>query len=171
MTLKVALVSIYMVAFVSSVCTAQSNATNEASSWGTSIEGVKLSITMTNAVVDTGGTISIVAAITNSSSGSISLVETSPQTDFDLLLTNSTEGTYHLTPRLLRGNEGTVTINAGVQSAVTIPVTFAQDISATPVRQLQNVEPGAYTLKATRSFFVNDHKFTLESNLLRVHVK
>jgi hypothetical protein len=52
-----------------------------------------------------------------------------------------------------------VTINPGEEKSEFIPITIGE-----------NIEPGDYTLKATRTFTLNDSDFTLESNSIRVTI-
>jgi len=53
-----------------------------------------------------------------------------------------------------------LTMSPGEQNVRIIPATIGK-----------NIEPGDYTVQATRSFSMNGTSFRLESNLLKVQVK
>jgi len=116
---------------------------------------------MTNSIIDSGSSIAVLAVIKNGSTNAIQVADTGGKTDFDFFLTKGAGKLYDLTPTSdLNHLRKLVTINAGEQSASTIPVPFGK-----------NLAPGDYTLKATRFIFTKKGTFTLESNPLKVRVK
>jgi len=131
-----------------------------ATNWGKSINGVQLLIYSSNSVVEIGNSTMILAVIKNGSTNAIRLLETSPRTDFEFSLSNAAGKLSQLNPGLWEGRRLLVTTEAGKASALNISVDFPT-----------NLEAGEYTLTANRIFFVNDEKFELESNLLKVKVK
>jgi hypothetical protein len=143
-----------------SQCVAQSNNSQIAANWGQSIQGVQLAIMMTNGVFQVGSSSSIVSVTENSSTNAIIVDMSAPTVNFDVLLTNDTGKLYHVTtPMMIRGPRKLVAIQPGEKSVESIPVTFREEI-----------EPGDYTLKATRTFTSNDGDFTLESNSIKVQI-
>jgi hypothetical protein len=149
---------IYTLAVEVKSCIAQDSQT--ITNWCEAVQGVQLSITMTNNVFDVGSH-SVVASVTKNSSTNTIIVDMSaPTVNFDVLLTNDTGKLYHVTtPMMIRGPRKLVAIQPGEESVESIPVTFGE-----------NIEPGDYTLKATRTFTLNDKEFTLESNSIKVKV-
>jgi hypothetical protein len=184
MIIKIMLASICMVAFGVIPCLAQQSGTPEATDWGKSVQGVQLSITMTNDVVDAGALLNVVAVIKNASTNAIQLHSTGPITDYDLLLTNSVGKSYHLTPAAYITHRNTIeTIYPGMHKISIMPVKFGE-----------NIKLGDYTLKATRFFSVviggnvspktgfgepgnfsnvgvSGGNYRVESNLLKVRIK
>jgi hypothetical protein len=160
---QIALLSLCLVLFGASPGAAQSNTTPKNPNWGKDIQGVQLSINMTNNVVERGLTFTMVALITNSATNAIVFGHRSAETDFDVSLTNASGKLYHLTPRWLGRSSGSATIESRVQVQLTIPVTIGKDI-----------EPGNYTINASRVFSVRGTPYnflTLESNPLQVQIK
>jgi hypothetical protein len=135
----------------------------EATNWGVGVRGVQLLLYPTNTVIDGGSSITVLAVIRNTSTNSIQVIEKDAERNFDLLLTNVAGKVYHLTPHKA-GRNLSMEIVRGTQLALNIPVTFRSEI-----------EPGDYTLKATRLFWMEKdkkfEKFEIESNLLKVQVK
>jgi hypothetical protein len=135
-----------------------------ATNWGKSVAGVRLSITMANGFVEAGSTNIIVAVITNSSTNFIEMGVTSPAADFDPILTSSAGKLYHLVaplpmPLLTRVNMF-VAMHPGEQCVWILSVPF-----------VKSIEPGNYTLQASRGFKTSDGGFKLESNPLKIQVK
>jgi hypothetical protein len=157
MMMKTTLVAISIAVFGTNPCIAQSSAHSDAISWGESVQGVQVSITMTSSVFQAGSHTTVMVVTKNSSTNYIY-----PTWHFDVLLTNGAGKLYRVrtSKHLFVERRYTVTIKPGEQNHEMIPVTFEE-----------NVEPGDYTLKATRSFTVNGKDFKLESNLLKVQIK
>jgi len=114
---------------------------------------------MTNAI-EAGSSVSGVAVITNGSTNTIRMVVTGA--DFRLSVTNGAGKLYDLTP--LRPSRYfmrvRVDISPGEQKTENIEVAFGT-----------NIEPGLYTLLATRSFSPSDGSYELESNPLKIQIK
>jgi hypothetical protein len=131
-----------------------------AADWGQSVQGVQLAITMTNSVFQVGSSSAVASVTTNSSTNTIIVDISAPTIHFDVLLTNDTGKLYHITTRMdIREPGRLIMINPGEEQNESIPVTFGE-----------NIEPGDYTLKATRKFTLNGGKFTLESNSIKVTI-
>lgn len=194
MRINAAFVSICLVVFGASLCMSQSNAPAassnlatfpfhfsngvqpkapaEATNWGPTIQGVRLSITMTNSVVELGTTNIVVAVITNFSTNFIELGVyggsggTGTAFDFDPVLTNGDGKLYHLVPPppnplQERSHTGAgMPMHPGEQCVWLLSVPFGKAI-----------EPGDYMLQATRGFTLNESHLKLESNLLKVRIK
>jgi hypothetical protein len=188
MIAKVLSLTVCMSLFGANLCMAQSNTTIgnpdlsrlmpykgdqpkvpvHATNWGPSVRGVRLLIYMTNSVVESGSTANVLTVITNGSTNSIGLGFTALPSDFGVLLTGSGGRLYHLTapPLALRINQR-MTIMPGEQDARNIQVTFGEPIHAWEDGLRKNIEPGDYTLQATRNF----EGGKVESNLITVRVK
>jgi hypothetical protein len=140
---------------------AGSGSDQEATNFGKSVQGVQLAITMTNSVFQVGSSSTVASVTTNSSTNTITVDISAPTIHFGVLLTNDTGKLYHVTTRLdIREPGRLVTINPGEEQSESIPVTFGE-----------NIEPGDYTLKATRKFSSSDGEdFTLESNSIKVKI-
>jgi uncharacterized membrane protein len=160
MKIKMTLVLTFIAVVSANLCLAQPSGHPAGVSWGQSVEGVRLLITMTNTIVNAGKSNLIVAVIENSSTNAIRIADTGGTMGFDILLTSSAGKSYHLSPKVDDFMRKTVTIKPGEQNSSAIPVTIGK-----------NIEPGDYTLKATRFFYVKDDHFQLESNVLRVQIK
>ena len=139
---------------------AQSNGLSEATHWGESVQGVQLSISMTNRVVKTPLSTAITAVTRNSSTNDIRVQISFPMEFFDVVFTNDAGKSYDvITPSLIRGLREFGALKPGEQRSDSIPLTFSEDI-----------EPGDYTLKATRSFTLKGQEFPLVSNSLKVRI-
>jgi len=147
-------------AFGGNLCSAQSNAPPPSIEWGRNERGVRLSITMTNRVVISRSSTVLTALITNSSTNNIVLFWSSPETDFYLSLTNNAGKSYLLTPHFIEGSTGRETIYPAGRKAEAVPVTFGSEI-----------QPGDYTLKASRDFGLGGGIFRLESNPVKVQIE
>ena len=141
-------------------CRAQSNSSQTSSSRWMDVQGVRMSITLTNDVIEAGSTITLVAVIKNSSTNAIHLGQLWEPADYDVLLTSGAKKVLHLIqePDISTLNTR-LTINPGEQNVRVIPVTFGKSI-----------EPGDYTLSATRRFAFSEVELTLESNSIKVKI-
>ena len=158
---KIIFIAICMAAVRTNLCIAKSNSPMKAADWGESVQGVQLSVTMTNSDVRIGASATIGAVIKNQSTNDITLDISVPALSFDVLITNGAGKSYHIItmPALILYPRHLVKIKPGRENGESIPVTFAEDI-----------EPGDYILKATRKFTTKDGGFTLESNSIKVQV-
>jgi hypothetical protein len=156
---------------------AQSLGHPAAADWGPGVQGVQLSISLTNNIFQVGSSATVESVTQNSSTNDIVVDIFAPTVVFDVVLTNSAGKSYHITtPMRIRGPSQFVTIKPGDNSAESIPVTFGQ------TRFGDTVEPGEYTLLATRHFSFVTHDLRpgdeaeladlkLESNVLKVRVR
>jgi hypothetical protein len=159
--LKIMLGTICLMVCWISACVGQTNSTETISNWGEDVQGVQLSITMTNTIIEIGSTITLVTVIKNTSTNSIQLAQIWQPADYDVLLKSGADKVYHLIqqPLVIR-MKTMLTMSPGEQNVRIIPATIGK-----------NIEPGDYTVQATRSFSMNGTSFRLESNLLKVQVK
>lgn len=158
---KITVMSLLLFLLGSNPCVAQAYSAKEGPKWGKSVEGVQLSISMTNDVVGQGRSFTMVTLITNASTNTVFFAHINATVDFQILLTNASGKLYNLTPHVAGGSAGRLMLDPGLNSQVAVPVTVGK-----------NVEPGDYELKATRVFRVNGSKeLFLESNLLRVKIE
>src|ERR1035437_1649887 len=155
---KMMLLSICMFGIGVSLCDAQGGDFTT-TNWGESIQGIQLSIKITTNVFKAGSSATFTAVTRNSSANFITVDATLPVTSFDVILTNNTGEHYHIikTPSAIGYPTLLKTINHGEESTESIPMTFGE------TRFGNIVEPGDYTLKATRKFTLNDKEYTVES--------
>jgi hypothetical protein len=161
MNLKSIVVSIYVIVITANQDLAQTNGPAQLTEWGMSVQGVQLSISITNSVIKAGEQMCIETIITNSATNAIDLSMTGRDTDFDLFLTNGAGRGYSLTSSdYMAGSTFYYTINKTNKFAEKIPLTVGT-----------NVEAGDYTLLAYRRFTLGDGHFRLESNPIKLQVK
>jgi hypothetical protein len=160
MNLKSILGSICVIVITANQDLAQTNRPAQLTEWGMSVQGVQLSISITNSVIKPGEESCIETIITNSATNAIDLCMTGSDTDFDLFLTNGAGRGYNLTREFIAGSTLYYTIDKTNKFAETIPLAVGT-----------NVEPGDYTLFAYRIFHSGDDTFRLESNPIKLHVK
>ena len=140
-------------------CVAQTNDSVTFTNWGESIEGVQMSIAITNNIIADSSQILIKAEIRNSSTNIIQLVELPPEEAF-VVTSTSDYGTIYLTPfpdsdRYLMAKR--TDLKPGESRDWNIPVTSG------------NNGDGYYdTLKATRNFSIDNSVYVLVSNSLKV---
>ena len=134
----------------------------DATNWGQSVQGAQLSIMITNDVVESGGPVTIVTVIRNTSTNLLNFFESGPWTDYDLVLTNRAGQIYHLTEpfEVGGGSRRPLAIYPGGESSIRVPTHISNSI-----------QKGEYVLKAIRVFSVNHVGFKVESNLLPVQIR
>jgi len=148
---------------------AQPTGQSETNNWGESVQGVQLSIALTNStVIEAGSSITFVAVIKNSSTNVIEIQYTALSSDYSASLTSATGKTFQLIdePLILRLNLA-LPLNPGEQNVRIISVNIKK-----------NIEPGDYVLQAGRGFYqadrdsyVDKHWLIVKSNLLKVQIK
>jgi hypothetical protein len=131
----------------------------EATNWGKSFQGVQLLIHSTNTVIEAGSSITVLTVITNGSTNVVHLVESSPDRDFDLSLTNAGGRSFHLTP-IRPGRSLSMALDGGTKLALNIPVSF-----------VKTIDPGDYILIARRVCGFGAGSFIIESNPLKIQIK
>jgi uncharacterized lipoprotein YajG len=149
-------------------CIAQPNnlqyQSKEVTKWGNAVEGVQLSVSLTNNIIVVGSTITLSAQIKNLSTNSITVYVKDPRSDFVVYVTNKSGKVFKLSPE--PDNSATyaivfpISINSGESRVWSIPVTVGKDI-----------ELGNYALKVTKRFERNGNYFELVSNSLDVQIK
>jgi hypothetical protein len=165
--------AVCVVVLVMNISTAQPSGPTEATNWGKSVQGVQLSISVTNNVFRVGSSTTVASVTKNSSTNDITVDISAPTVEFDVLLTNGLGKLYHVTtPMAIREPRQLVTIKPGGESFESIPVTFGE------TRLGDTVEPGDYTLLAMRYFSLSRGRFALvgsnsiplESNPIKVRI-
>jgi hypothetical protein len=130
--------------------------------WGESTWGAQLSFNLTNMVISAVETTTLQCKIKNSSTNFINVVEVNPMTDFSVFLINDAGVSRKLTP--------------DASSAVFYRIVHKLNASqvyecSVAIKIEKDVEPGDYTLKATRHILTADSKSCeITSNLLKVKV-
>jgi hypothetical protein len=166
---------IFFVGFWITTYTAQS--TNISSitfaDWGKQIQGVQMSIALTNNVIPYGSSFTIFIEMKNSSTNIISMGESIPETDFIVSLADDSGRMYQITrspfafTRMMQAK-----LNPGQTRNWTL---FAEvnKYYETPgiVATKKNVPIGDYTLVATRKFGIGNNFFKIESNHLTIQIK
>jgi hypothetical protein len=157
----ITLITIWTISAGIGQCMAQSSNSQAITHWGQSVQGVQLAITMTNNVFQVGSSSVVESVITNSSASFITVFETIPEANSDVVLTSDTGMLYHVTklPGSFSYRLKSKAIQVGEQQVESIRVTFGD-----------NIEAGDYTIKAIRKFSLSDRDFTLESNSIKVTI-
>ena len=162
-----------LIVFCANTLLSQSNNRQISDAWGESDHGVQLSITISNSVVAVGSEFIIAAEIKNSSTNIIYFGESSPEMDFNVILTSGVGKIFKLTPpavvfaRLLhmdlkpRETRNWI-IHVGVDRYFEPPGLAAIN---------KNIEAGNYTLKATRFFSFKTGRHELASNSIELLIK
>ena len=142
------------------LCAAQTNGPLQATVWGKSLQGVQLSISMTNRSVVAGSSSALVATVTNASRNVARLLVTLGEPEVELLLTNASGLRYNLTPQPADSSRLSFELEPGKTSVSTTQAVIGK-----------NIAPGDYTLTGTRWFFANGSNLKLESNPLKIQIK
>ena len=151
-------------------CMGQTNDKTNVFDWGDSVKGIRLSIAMTNLVWQNGASASVSAVTTNSSTNGVEIATNFPGLEFDILIKNQSGKRYHVaTPLWYRGPRGFIILEPKSDIIEAIPVTFGKTVTFGG----NDIDPGEYTLTATRSFTYPGQrdKFYVFSNPLRIQVK
>jgi uncharacterized lipoprotein YajG len=164
-----------MMTLLTGACMAQPNSlhdqSKEAAKWGNAVEGVQLSVSLTNNIVAVGSTMALSARIKNSSTNPISVYVKDPRSDFEVYITNKSGKVFKISPDPDTNSPvyaifAPIFINAGESHEWIIPETIGKDVAS-----------GDYTLKVTKrvgkngSFGKNGNYFDLVSNSLDVQIK
>jgi len=132
-----------------------------ATNWGKSIAGVRLSMTITESAFESGSSVTVLCVISNASTNVIYLGVTGLPQDYDLVLENRTGMAYHLiTP-------------TGAEKNIVISLPPGEvDIRNLDVKLWNEIEPGDYTLTATRLFSAGQNKWLkVDSNPLKIEIR
>ena len=130
--------------------------------FGESINGVTLSVDLTNRVIGVDSTMRLPARIKNASTNVISLDEADILSDFTVFLARDSGKIYkQLTPKPSGHYYRTFEMNIAAGKAFdwNIPLIIVKDI-----------EPGEYMLVATRRFWIGKSSYELVSNMLKVQI-
>ena len=130
--------------------------------FGDSVNGVTLSIDLSNRVLVVHSVIKLSAQIKNESTNAISVTESYTPV-YSTVFLSSDSGKIHrqLTPKASGpyGRPYEKSIAIGGEADWIIPITITKDI-----------EPGEYALVATRRYWSGDSSFELVSTLLKVQI-
>ena len=127
-----------------------------------SIGGVNLTIALNTNAISSGSILEINAAITNSSTNTITTGETAPWRDFTVSLTSNSGKVYVLTDNsepIIEHRNFIVKISSMKSQAWLIRLLVKKEIHS-----------GYYTLKATRKIKADGEVFILESNSVKLKV-
>lgn len=145
------------------ICSCLAGDESDTNNWGESVQGVLLSFTLTNTshVVEAGSPIIFAAVLKNSSTHVIEIPHTGLPSDYFASLTSVTGKTYRIIDPPLTLHENTrVLLDPG-----------KQDVRIISTGIKKSIEPGDYTLQASREIYVDNHSFTVKSNLIKVQIK
>jgi len=135
----------------------------EATNVGANTKGVRLSVEITNSVMAVDSTVNLFVQITNASTNLIATGVSDPGADFKIYLNNKVGKIYKISREPSKNFYAPIPqifIYPGKSHEWSIPVTVGQQ-----------VKPGVYELKVTKSFSENGNYFELVSNLLKVQIK
>ena len=142
---------------------AQSNGLSEATHWGESVQGVQLGIAVTNSIFSAPVATFVIAAITNGSTNVVKLDTRFLSYLYSIILTNDAGKSYTVSNKLpLSGPSLFAELKPGdlyIESRERVQVNFPE-----------NIEPGDYTLIATRSLTLFDNGIRLVSNPLKIRI-
>lgn len=141
---------------------AAQNSATAFTSWGDPVQDVQLSISMSNTFITVSSKTSLLAEIKNSSTNIVEVIISDPLVnDFTVFLTDSKHSYIIAEP-------------SGAVSGIMPPVFISPGESRRWVVVLNignNIEPGAYTIKANRHFKISGRDLKLVSNALEVKLK
>jgi hypothetical protein len=155
-----ALLIVSAVGFAAFTTKAEGTTTNTLSS--SRIVGAQLSIALSTNTISAGSWVGVFATLKNSSTNVVYIGETSPATDFLVVLTDSVGKERFLTdihPRTLHRNLRSQ-IGPGESRRWIIPVAIGKGIQA-----------GEYSLEAKRKIAASGETFVIESNILRIRIQ
>jgi len=157
--IKYTLVSLYILALGFNRCLSQSVDNSQ-----TITNDVHLSITVATNVFQSDSSSVCVSTIFNSSTNTIEIDPTSPNTQvsqLEIFLNDDMKNFYHLTPHhsAYFGSHPIVKVSPGHSFNETNAVKF-----------YATIKPGDYTLKAARVFMLNGEPFLIGSNPVKVYV-
>lgn len=142
--------------------------------WGRPVEGVKMSIAISNSVMAIGTNFSITVKIVNLSTNVVLIGESLPENDFKVsLMTQSGQKTYQLTRNAFAYSRFIVTnlIPGGIRDW-TIRLSLNKYYEPPGfIATEKNIPAGNYTLKAIRKCGTKNGSLNLESNSLKIQIK
>jgi hypothetical protein len=148
--------------FLAGVCFGQNSNVNLGINWGNEINGMRLSISLTNDPITIGSNTILTAQITNSSTSSVKLYIANPLiNDFSIYITDDSN------------NRQTIVQPSGAGYSVSLV-----EIRSKENRHLlvffkvgKEIKPGIYLLSAARDFRQAGVLYTLESNAIKVQIR
>jgi hypothetical protein len=159
--IKIILGTMCLIIFGTGLCLASDP--SDTNKWGQSVQGVQLLITLTNTsdVIEAGSSITFVAVLKNVSTNVVAVAYTALPSDYSASLTSVTGKTHEIidSPLIIRLNYS-VRLDPG-----------KQDVRIISTGIKKSIEPGDYTLQARRGIYVDNHWFSVKSNLIKVKIK
>lgn len=164
MKINIGITVLWILSLTIKPCGGQPHVSEKTIEWGKDVYGVKLSLQITNAVIEIGATNNFQFVITNGSSKPISDTYerySNGASDFDVVLTKGEKILYHLMPPVAIGSSTSSIIRSADSKSRTIPIVIRGD-----------VPPGDYRIKGSCWVgTIEQHEVKIESNALEVHVK
>ncbi|HTB82831.1 MAG TPA: hypothetical protein VK742_04185 [Candidatus Sulfotelmatobacter sp.] len=139
----------FLTAIAINICKAQSDASQTNSIWNESVQGVHLSIAISNSVIALGSTVIVFAKIQNASTNTIKMAEEGVLRDFDVILKDGFGKETKLSPdtsRWPRTFSKSVTIKPGETREWKIPVTINKEVFAGDYKLIVSTKQLGYDL-------------------------
>jgi hypothetical protein len=131
------------------ICAAQTNIFQSVTNWGESVNGVQLSISLSNNILSAGSSSSVQCRIRNLSTNTIGWWVVEPTQGFNVFLTDSSGKIYRLTPLPIT-NSVTAHITYSFACKVEEGGTYGYQ---TPINIGKSIKFGNYQLKANQYFY------------------
>jgi hypothetical protein len=147
------------IALARSLIISQSNVPADATNWGPTVHGIRLTIVATDTSFPAGSRGSLVAIMTNSSTDSVDVTRLGIDSAFYVFATNAIGKLYRLTPNIF-GSRDYHPLNPTNEQVMALAIIFAT-----------NMEPGEYTVRCSGRFSIHTNIYSLESNPLKLQVK
>jgi hypothetical protein len=148
--------------FLAEACFGQTDGSKFDLNWGHEVNGVRLSISLTNDPIIIGSNTILSAQIKNNSTSSIMLFVANPRiNDFSVYLTDDSNNKHTIVQPSGAGYSVSI-VEIGPKESHYLLVLFKIG---------KDIKPGGYLLSATRNFGQAGVLYTLESNAIRVQVK
>lgn len=156
-------------ALFANICKAQSNSSQLVTNWGESVNGVQLSISLSNNILAADSSMMVQYRVKNSSTNTIGWGVVNATQGFAVFLMNSTGNNYRLTPEPDTNSE-VIDLTYVLYRKVKAGGSYAGSV---PIVVGKEIKPGNYQLEAIQSFFIGGKRprHELVSNLLEVHIK
>ncbi len=167
MTIKL-LITVFASIFIVNICAAQSSSSQTVTNWGASVEGVQLSISLTNNVLARDSSTTVQFKVRNTSTNLIYWNVVNPTQGFDVFLTNNVGDVYFLTPE-----QDTNSDIINIYYAMAFKVKSGElRGGSVPIVIEKKIKPGKYQLEARQYIYIlgKRQSHELVSNILEVQV-
>jgi hypothetical protein len=167
--IKKILMAMLAAALFANVCKAQSNSSQSVTNWGESVNGVQLSISLSNNILAAGSSTTVHYRVKNSSTNTVGWGVVNATQGFAVFLTNSAGKIYRLTPAPDTNSE-VISVNYALVRKVKAGGSCEGSV---PIVVGKEIKPGNCQLEAIQYFFIGGKRprHELVSNLLEVHIK